>query len=228
MGSEFNFNNWDDAEYQSHFKNQYAIGVAENACKFGATQPAKDKFMLQQCIEHVQAAADNNQSFRGHNFVWGMYNPHWLDYGDYDYSELDAIMKNHITTVMQGVKTSVTPSPVIAWDVVNEAWDWNKDDGWHLKEALPWYPKMHDYIDKAFTYAAQADPDMLLFYNDYNVSSVYDNFGKANAIADMAAGMKTRGIKIDGIGMQMHISTDSAPTRDHTSQIIKKFGDLGL
>jgi len=115
------------------------------------------------------------------------------------------------------VKAGVTPSPVVAWDVVNEAYEHTKEDGWHLKESLPWYPMMPDYIDKAFTYAAQADPDVLLFYNDYNISVPYDNGGKAAAIVDMAAGMLSRGIKIDGIGMQMHISTDSYPTKDHTS-----------
>ena len=40
--------------------------------------------------------------------------------------------------------------------------------------------------------------------------------------------MKKKGIKIDGVGMQMHISTDKYPSRAHTSEIIKKFGAVGL
>jgi len=100
MGAAFNVENYSDSMYQSTFKEQYAIAVPENACKFGPTQPAQGKYMLQQCIEHVQAASDNNQSFRGHNFIWGSYNPHWLDYGHFDKIELDSIMKDHITTVM--------------------------------------------------------------------------------------------------------------------------------
>ena len=73
----------------------------------------------------------------------------------------------------------MSPSPVICWDVVNEAVDWNGKQGAFLKTSIPWYPKMTDYVDKAFIVAAKADPDVLLFYNDYCLSVTYDNGAKA-------------------------------------------------
>ena len=69
---------------------------------------------------------------------------------------------------MQGVRKAADNAPILAWDVVNEA---IADDGSGFKDGAPWYPKLPDYVDKAFTYARSADPDALLFYNDYNVIS---------------------------------------------------------
>jgi len=210
------------------YKAQYAVGVAEAVCKFGATEPNINQYTLTDCITMAQRASDAGQKFRGHNLIWGNGNPHWLAYGDYDSDELHTIMKNHIWKVVGGLRKGVTPSPVICWDVVNEAVDWNGKQGAFLKTSLPWYPKMHDYVDQAFIVAAKADPNVLLFYNDYCLSVTYDNGAKAQYIADMAATMKKKGIKIDGVGMQMHISTDKDPSRSHTSSIIKKFGAVGL
>ena len=43
---------------------------------------------------------------------------------------------------------------------------------------------------------------MLAFYNDYNI--VYES--KADKIVTMVQDMQNKGIKIDGIGIQAHVS----------------------
>jgi endo-1,4-beta-xylanase len=49
---------------------------------------------------------------------------------------------------------------------VNEAVD---DDSTRLLRNSPWYQICgEDFIAKAFEYAHAADPDAVLFYNDYN------------------------------------------------------------
>ncbi|EOR93338.1 Endo-1,4-beta-xylanase A precursor [Arcticibacter svalbardensis MN12-7] len=65
-----------------------------------------------------------------------------------------------------------------------------------------WQQKLgNDYIARAFQYAHEADPDALLFYNDYGneYSAV-----KREAILALVNGLKSRGIPINGIGLQMH------------------------
>ena len=53
-----------------------------------------------------------------------------------------------------------------AWDVVNEAIDPNQPDG--LRRSL-WYDIIGpEYIEYAFKFAHEADPNAKLFYNDYN------------------------------------------------------------
>jgi endo-1,4-beta-xylanase len=67
-----------------------------------------------------------------------------------------------------------------------------------------------NYVDLAYTYAREADPDTLLFYNDFDV---VNNHGKKMGIYDMAKDMQDRGIPIDGIGLQMHLKENKMPTK---------------
>jgi endo-1,4-beta-xylanase len=71
-------------------------------------------------------------------------------------------------------------------------------ENFKLKSAAPWYPDLPNYVDLAFQYAAEADPTIPLFYNDYNIEV---DKRKREAIYEMVKSMKNRGIKIDGIGM---------------------------
>ena len=70
-----------------------------------------------------------------------------------------SILHDHITTVVGRYR-----GRLYAWDVVNEA---VADDG-SLRETI-WLDTIGpEYIDLAFQWAHEADPDALLFYNDYN------------------------------------------------------------
>ena len=61
-----------------------------------------------------------------------------------------------------------------------------------------------DYIARAFLYAHEADPEALLFINDFDLQ--YSKFQKKiDAIVNLAKEFKERGIPIHGLGMQMHI-----------------------
>ena len=67
---------------------------------------------------------------------------------------------------MQGVREAAGGAKIIAWDVVNEAITQKGDDP--FKETV-WYPALPNYVDRAFTHARAADPEALLFYNDYHL-----------------------------------------------------------
>ena len=152
-----------------------------------------------------------------------MYNPDWLTNFSGTADELDKILADHIQSVILDVNDYANMKVPI-WDVVNEA----VTDSWTggpLKEAKPWYPLLPDYVDRAFNYAHLADPDALLFYNDYNVVT---SSHKEDYIVEMIQGMQSRGVPIHGMGMQMHVSVDNPPTREHIAAVIKRFGDLGL
>ena len=56
-----------------------------------------------------------------------------------------------------------------AWDVVNKAVNDNLSDG--LFKHNVWYPDLPDYVDFAFKTAREANSDVKLFYNDYNIAS---------------------------------------------------------
>ena len=103
-------------------------------------------------------------------------------------------MKTHIQVIVLHFKGKVS-----GWDVVNEAFN---EDG-TLRNTI-WRQKIGaGYIEKAFIYAYEADPKVLLFYNDYNLES---NPNKRNSVIGFLNNLRNRGIKIDGIGIQMHVN----------------------
>ena len=104
------------------------------------------------------------------------------------------LLKTHIQTVVSHFK-----GKVVSWDVVNEVFN---DDG-TIRNTI-WVQKLGpDYIARCFQYANQADPDAILFYNDYGHEY---SPSKRNAIISMINIFKSRGIPIHGIGMQFHIT----------------------
>ena len=104
------------------------------------------------------------------------------------------MVEDYITTTVTRNKGKVK-----YWDVVNEAID---DDGGGnpLRNSVFRQKMGDDYIKKCFQWARNADPDALLFYNDYNMAA---SSGKRAA---MFALVDNLGDLVDGVGAQMHIS----------------------
>ncbi len=71
-----------------------------------------------------------------------------------------------------------------------------------------------EFVAKAFEYAHAADPNALLFYNDYNEI----NAGKREKIYTLVKRLKDAGIPIHGLGLQGHwaINEPSEPQLDST------------
>jgi len=63
-----------------------------------------------------------------------------------------------------------------------------------------------NYIHAAFDWASQADPNALLFYNDFRLEITE---GKVAATIELIQSIQAAGIKIDGVGMQYHVGPSS-------------------
>jgi len=59
-----------------------------------------------------------------------------------------------------------------------------------------------EYIRLAFQFAHEADPDAELYYNDYSM----DNPAKRQTVVNLIRDLKAHGCRIDGVGMQSHVS----------------------
>jgi hypothetical protein len=119
---------------------------------------------------------------------------------------LRAALTNHITNVATHYQNKV-----YCWDVVNEA---IIDDGFQpgvtpYKTNI-WYPTVKDYVETAFRAASLADPNAMLFYNDYGADTINN---KSDAIYAMIKSMRQAGVPIHGIGFQMHITLSGNGTR---------------
>lgn len=213
--------NASDAAYKSTGNAQYDLATAENECKFGPTEPARGQFDLSSCDAVAANMIDVAGVFRGHNFVWGDYNPPWLLDGNFSAAELLSIMQGHISHV-----AGHYAGRFYCWDVVNEAVSDN-DGGAVLKPMPPWFPTMGaSYIDEAFAAAHKADPHARLFYNDYGAEGA--SSPKAARVLQLVKGLLARGVPIHGVGLQSHFSVDSFPEPADVAANMRALGELGL
>lgn len=164
----------------------------ENAMKMSSIHISKNIYNWEEADYLVNFAIKNKKRIHGHNLNWYQALPVWVQNFDGTIAEWESLLKTHIQTVVSHFKGKVT-----SWDVVNEAL---AEDG-TFRNTI-WMQKLGiDYIGRAFQYAHEADPDALLFYNDYG--NDYSAIKRA-AIIKLVTDLKTKGIPIDGIGMQMH------------------------
>lgn len=205
---------------QELIKTHFNSVTAENEMKFESLHPKEDLYTFEKADEMIAFANQNGKKVRGHTLVWHNQTSDWIfkneDGSMVDREKLLQRMKKHITTVMERYR-----GKIYSWDVVNEA---ASDSGDNLLRDSKWLEIIgEDFIDKAFEYAHEADPNATLFYNDYNES----NPEKRDKIYTMAKGLVERGVPIHGIGLQAHWNLTS-PTYDDIRQAIEKYACLGL
>jgi endo-1,4-beta-xylanase len=82
-----------------------------------------------------------------------------------------------------------------------------------------------EYIDMAFRWAHEVDPDALLFYNDYGAEGLN---GKSDAVYELVQGLLDRGVPIHGVGLQAHLVLSGQSNFDNVRANIQRLGDLGL
>ena len=213
---------------------QFNMLVAENEMKPEAFGGKDGKFVFTSANQLVNFANRKKMVMRGHCLVWNQQSPEWIssDGGktnDRNWTRDEAlkIMKSHITNVMQHFKGKVRE-----WDVVNECLDDNQSavrtnpGAYELKKNSVWQQAIgDDYVDSAFVYAHQADPDAILYLNDYGVE--FQGKAKTAAFYNLATRMKNNGIPIDGVGLQCHFSIGDVDSvmLDNT---IRRFEEAGL
>ena len=212
---------------------QFNMMVCENEMKMDALQPSKGSFSFGGADNLVYLAQQNDMAIRGHCLVWHSQVPGWLSSdgkkNDKNWTREQAleIMKNHITKVMQHYKGKVRE-----WDVVNECLDDDQTtvrsnpNSYDLRQQSVWQRAIgDDYIDSAFVYAHRADPDAILYLNDYGVELQ----GKAKSLAfyNLAVSLKEKGIPIHGVGLQCHFSIGEVDGVK-LNRTIKRFAEAGL
>ena len=76
--------------------------------------------------------------------------------------------------------------------------------------------------------AHKADPDALLFYNDYNLEFL--NSAKQNAVYNLLKKLLAKGVPIHGVGFQGHFGLEygGAPSKETIKASIDRFAKLGV
>jgi len=196
--------------------------VAENDMKWEKVHPTLDEYTFDRADKIVDYTEANGIALIGHTLVWhsqlgeGVYTKEGSqDENDLvDRETLLNRIKDHIFTVAGRYKGKIH-----GWDVVNEALN---EDG-TLRESNFLNIAGDEYIQKAFEYAHEADPEAELYYNDYNLVQPEKRLGAINLVKNL----QEKGIKVDAIGVQAHWELDF-PSLEEIEKSILEYSALGV
>lgn len=185
----------DDAQYDKALSENFSQLTAEYEMKMNRIWTSSSTYNWTETDALVQYAEDNDMEVHGHTLVWYNSFPDWFKNANYDSTAFENNIKRYITDVVTRYKGRIK-----SWDVANEVF---ADGGGNRQEGtiLPVFNDPIAFYGRCFQYARDADPDAILFYNDYSV--VLDS-GKRAAMKSMATRFKNEGYPIDGLGDQFH------------------------
>ena len=202
----------------------FNLVVAENDTKMCNMMPSPGTYNFSSADKFIEMAKKNGQDIRWHTLVWHNQAPEWIfqdENGNKASKELLLQrLKDYIFTI--GKRYS---KDVCSVDVVNEC---ISDKNFQLRDGndrSKWFDIIGpEYIDKAFFWAREAFPNAELVINDYNLETIP---GKRQGLYDLVKGMKERGVPVDTVGLQMHISM-YYPSIKMIDETIKMYGSLGV
>src|SRR5690606_28607329 len=159
---------------------EYNSITAENDMKMANMFPGPDTYDFSDGDAIVAYAKAQGHRVHGHALLWHSSIPTWLANFAGSDAEFEAQVEGYIkaTVAHFAQERDGEGIPIVAsWDVVNEYFDGN------TMRSSPFSQRMGaDFHKKAFAWAREADPDVKLFYNDYNIAG---EPGKRNAILTM-------------------------------------------
>lgn len=177
-------------------------------------------FNWSQGDQLAEFARENNLMIRGHTLVWHSQTPASF-FTDDEGNQLTKEQLYERLRVYMNEVVNRYKDVTFCWDVVNEAL--SDEEGSIYRTRSPWYEICgKDFIAEAFRIARSVNPDIKLFYNDYNIV----NPAKLERAVTMLTELVEAGVPIDGVGLQAHWSNDI--TAEMLQNAIDRFSALGL
>lgn len=195
-----------EPDYARTVADQASIVVPENAMKWAALRPSPTQFDFRQADDIVVFALSHELRVRGHNLCWHESIPAWFA-GTVTKDNAAQYLTQHIQTV-----AGRYAGKLHSWDVVNEAINVKdgRPDG--LRNS-PWLELIGPaYLELAFRTAREADRTALLTYNDYGIElDTPEQIDKRGQVMMLVRRLQARGVPIDAVGIQSHLSAGDVP-----------------
>jgi len=201
-----------DTNFTALLNKEFNSVTAENDMKMASIFIGVNTYDFSKGDAIVAYAKANGIRVHGHALVWHSSIPTWLKNFTGTDAEFEAQVKGYIKATVAHFaieKTAAGKSVVESWDVVNEAFT----DGAY---AGVFYKRIPNYLAKCFTWAREADANVKLFYNDYNLES---QGSKVTDVVNLVTSFKANSTPIDGIGSQMHIDYQNPSLTTMTSNL---------
>jgi len=212
---------------------EYNSVTCENAMKPIETHPKEGEWTWEQADQIADFCRKNNIPMRGHNLLWHSQGTDWMLYdkkGKFVKKEVFlARLKDHIMTVVNRYKDIV-----YCWDVVNEAM---ADQQRPAFRGFPAQSPFRDskyyqyskeklgaedaFIKYAFEFAHEADPNAILFYNDYNECDPGKRERIYNMVKHLQEQLAPEVVAKMGIGMQGHYNVYGPSEEDIDAAIVR-------
>lgn len=183
---------------EQHFTNI----TPENCMKPGPIHPEEKRYDFDLADWLVEFARGRWLNVTGHCLVWHQQCPDWIFMADGKPASRDLVLqrtREHIRTVFSRYRSALQ-----GIDVVNEA----IDDGPGYIRRSKWTEHVgDDYVEMAFRYAAEFGEGVRLYYNDYNNELPEKREKTIRLVRDL----KSKGLRVDAIGIQGHWMLDRVP-----------------
>jgi GH35 family endo-1,4-beta-xylanase len=204
-----------DSRYSGVLSRHFNYLTAEYEMKWGAIEATRGQNDFAAGDAIVAYGQAMGMQIKGHALIWHNSVPGWVP--SLSAVDLRVAFENHIRSVAEHFRGRVR-----AWDVVNEA---IADNGAGLRDTV-FRQKLGDqYIADAFRLARQADPQALLFYNDYGGEGLNQ---KSDRIYDLVRSLQAQAVPIDGVGLQMHVTAANRPSDGSIAANMSRLANLGL
>lgn len=205
-----------DKRYSNILAREFSLMTPENAMKFNVIHPDRGRYDFSQADALVNFAERNGMKVNGHVLVWDQQLPDWLTKNNFTKEELKAILHDHIRSVVSRYRGKVG-----SWDVAAEAVGGDgkfRDTFWSRGIGA-------DYLELAFRWAREADPEAHLRYNDYGGEGMGP---KSQGIYDLVEKLRRKGVPIDGVGLQMHVELGNVPSEQDVRRNMERLAAIGL
>jgi endo-1,4-beta-xylanase len=226
IGTELSLDGTADPRYCNIIRRDFNL-VALSEFSDPAVWIGPGQYDFSRIDRAVDYAVHHGWKIRASHLVWGAPEtlPDWLKKGTYSKDETIQILQQYITDVVTRYRGRVQE-----WSIANEATNRSFSTG-----ADFWNDRIGpEYIGLAFRTARAADPEGILIFNEDNNQAPQDA-GTKKVIDKMYATverLKSEGVPIDAVGMQMHIflpwNSSIRPTKADAAATMQKFASLGV
>ena len=173
----------------------------------------------------VDWAIQHDRKVHGHTLLYPWANSQSEWWKKLENDQLEDLLQRYITEL-----ASARAGNIWVWDVVNEviAADGQAMDDDGLRTDFREYQAIGPaYVEKAFRWAAAADPGARLILNSTGCERMNS---KSDRLFHYVVKLKERGVPIHGVGFQFHFIDINSPAPDIASMVdnLQRFADAGF
>lgn len=211
----------DSEIFTAILNSQYSFMTIDGHMHWDKIRPSATTYDFSGMDKIVNYASAHELDVQAHHLIWNEDDslPKWLKEGRYSSAQIEELMHEHITTTVNRYKGRVKE-----WTVVNEPFTRAR----HVYGLDNWWGDQFgggtEYIDKAFRWAHEADPNAKLILNDFN-NEIENEV--SNVQYDYMKSARERGVPIDGVGIQLHVDASKPFDKQAVIKNMQRFGALG-